>query len=131
MTPMRAEPLRGKRARCPPVNPRRGDGRQRVEQELDGRGTDADAAHERRPGAAEDLDARDPHVTAERAGDQIDPVAEFTERLDAVVLPDRASRAARKNGSGASIRTRAEAVAFGNRAERRSARPGISVGILA
>ena len=47
------------------MNPRRGDGRQHVEQELDGRGADADAAHERRPGTAEDLEARDPHVAAE------------------------------------------------------------------
>ena len=70
------------------MNPRRGDGQQRVEQELDGRGADADAAHERRPGAAEDLEARDPHVAAERAGDRIDPVAEFAERFDPVVLAE-------------------------------------------
>ena len=50
------------------------------------------------------------------AGDQIDPVAEFAERLDAVVLAEGVPRGS-KNGSGASIRTRAEVVVFGNRAE--------------
>ena len=71
--------------------PRRGDGQQQVEQDLDRRRADADAAHERRPGAAEDLEARDPHVPAERVGHQIHPVAELAERPDAVVLAERGS----------------------------------------
>ena len=45
------------------------------------------------------------HVAAERAGDQVDTVAEFAERLDAVVLAEGGRGS--KNGSGASIRTRA------------------------
>lgn len=76
-----------------------GDGQQRVEQELGGGGSDADAAQERRPGAADDLEARDAHVAAEGAGDQVDAVAEFAERLDAVVLAEGVPRGS-KNGSG-------------------------------
>ena len=74
--------------------------------------SDADAAQERRPGAADDREARDAHVAAERVGDQVDAVAEFAERLDAVVLAE-GGPARLEERLGTSIRTRAEAVAFG------------------
>ena len=52
-----------------------------------------DAAHERRPQAAEHAQPRHRHVLAERIRDEIDLVAERGERADAVKLAER--RAAR------------------------------------
>jgi hypothetical protein len=66
----------------------RGDRQRQVERQLLPRRPDADARHERRPGAAEDTKPRHRDVMAERIGHQIDGVTQLDERADAVVLAE-------------------------------------------
>ena len=84
--------------------PGRGDGQQGVEQELGGGGSDADAAQERRPGAADDLEAR---------------------RLDAVVLAEGGPARLEEQLGGEHQETGGGGRAREDRAEGRSSRPGI------
>ena len=72
---------------------------QRIEHDLGERRTDAHLADKRRAQAAEDAQIRQLDITADRIGHQIDVMAEFAERLDAVVLAEgRAARLEKRLG---------------------------------
>ena len=62
---------------------------QAIEQQLGGRRTNPDLADERRTHRPENAQIRQLNVATDRVRDQVNVMAKFTERLDAVVFAER------------------------------------------